>query len=261
MNKNDIRKSMGTLPEDNNTMNYTIKKEKDSLQVDLIDFNKNPFRVIFSTATATWGNNEYQDKWLLTSKEDKLKVIVAALTGRTLPQALENIIFTWRIKGTPRMTFNKHTEVAKIGCTFYSIGCRDNNKLDTDFIIRENVQVDYEQMQKYFKESKELYKDCLDTEGGSWQSARAFLPLAYQHSYHFSQNMLSFLRMYPRMDKDPELSILYNKLLDSLNDKQLTLFYVAIKTNKRLKEATQNEIFDFSLIELSELENKLINEV
>ena len=265
MNRDDLRKAMGTLPAIDTKLNSTIKFEQSSVETSIVDYNSNPYKTMFSGATATWGDNEYKDKWKLVERIDKLRVIVAALTGRTLPQALEPVMFMWRVKGLPRATFNKHTEVAKLGCTFFSVGCRDNNKLDTDFIIPDKksthvqnaAQESIDGLKEYFQRSKEVYKLMLDAEGGSWQSARAFLPLCYQHCYHFAQNLLSLVRMYPRMKMDEDLHILYDSFVKSIEDEDLNLIAYAIEKNKELREQTDINYIYFDI--LSNRERRLLN--
>lgn len=260
--RDKLRQAMGTLPSDSREINWKHKPEIQECSAFLVDTNRNPFRSIFSTATATWGDNVYKDKWLETPPADKLKVIVAALTGRTLPQALENVNFTFRIRGVPRSTFNHHTEIAKLGCTFYSVGCRDNNKLDTDFIIADGITISSNEenlLSEYFEKAKKMYAKMLDSEGGSWQSARAFLPLAYQHSYHFTQNLLSFLRMYPTMQNDIQLKIVYERMLDAIKGEGYNLFEYAITSNKELKKYTESDIDKAYYFLLTDKERELLN--
>lgn len=263
---NELRAAMGTLPSNVREINFQKKYERDEVSTKIVDTNANPFRSIFSTATATWGDNKYDDKWLIAKPIDKLKVIAAALTGRTLPQALENVNFTWRVRGVPRSTFNHHTEKAKLGCTFYSVGCRDNNKLDTDFILPDYIEENnfYEifsedKLISYYRQSKEIYSEMLDQTMGSWQSARAFLPLTYQHSYHFTQNLLSLIRMYKLTQNDKFLKLLYQTFMKSIEEFGYTLFYLAITKNFELKQLSNNDEFENLYACLSVKEKELLN--
>ena len=45
--------------------------------------------------------------------------------------------------------------------------------------------------QDVFSDLKDLYEESLIGDGASWQSARAFLPQSYSHSYYFAQNLLA----------------------------------------------------------------------
>lgn len=179
----NLRKIAGTLPSERPKKMTNIKYINESLEIELIDHNKNPYKAMFLTATATWGDNEYINKWPITTDEGKFEVIKAVLTHNTLPQAREVVNFIFRVKGVPRYLFDKHTQVKFM--TIMSIGCRDNNKLDSDIIVTDKTY------KNIFLDLKDLYETVLNNEGSSWQSARTFLPQSYSHGYFFSQNLLA----------------------------------------------------------------------
>ena len=87
---------------------------------------------MFVTSTSTWGDNEFERKWPITSPEGKLEVVKAVLTHNTLPQAREMVQFIFRVRGVPRWLFDYHTQTPFT--SFMSIGCRDNNKSDVDIV-------------------------------------------------------------------------------------------------------------------------------
>jgi|GEM_PF-3185227 len=182
----NLRKSAGTLPSEYPEKRTNILNLEESIEVELVDHNANPYKAMFLTSTATWGNNEFVNKWPITNIKGKFEVIKAVLTHNTLPQAREVINFIFRVKGVPRWLFDYHTQVKFM--TIMSIGCRDNNKLDSDIVLLSNIN---KKNAKIFSEIKDLYADSLEGDGASWQSARAFLPQSYSHSYYFSQNLLA----------------------------------------------------------------------
>jgi len=224
----NLRLAMGTEPSTSPKKRTRVLPLFGSAEITLEDHSNNPYKAMFLAATSTWGDNEFKQKWPITSLEGKLEVIKAVLTNNTLPQAKEPVMFFFRVKGVPRWLFDYHTTVKFT--TFMSIGCRDNNKLDAD-IVSEQLDINIEYFD-VFKMLKDLYEDTLNLGNGSWQSARAFLPQSYSHSYHFSQNLLSIVSMY---------SFHANKTLDLSNPKlpiklqYLGLLYIAIINEIREK--------------------------
>ena len=186
----NLRKVMGTLPEEQPELKTDFKQLNKECEVTLEDHMRNPYKSMFVTSTSTWGDNEFQQKWPLTSPEGKLEVVKAVLTHNTLPQAREMVQFIFRVRGVPRWLFDYHTQVPFT--SFMSIGCRDNNKSDVDIVTQFPLNNTHK---KVFSRLKSLYARALDTDQASWQSARSFLPQSYQHSYHFGQNLLSLVSM------------------------------------------------------------------
>lgn len=218
----DLRKVMGTLPSERPLKKTNIVDISESIEVTLEDSSENPYKAMFVTATSTWGNNEFKQKWPETSIEGKLEVIKAVLTHNTLPQAKEMIQFVFRVKGVPRWLFDYHTTAVQF-ISFMSIGCRDNNKIDSDVVKNKTNEDD-----ELFSELKDLYEMALTDNQGSWQSARSFLPQSYSHSYHFGQNLLSIVgvkgfhasRKFNLNDfKEVRLAIVYNKVQKAISKK------------------------------------------
>jgi len=219
-----LRKACGTLPfNPENKQEFTIDNIKilsDNIKVYLIDSNYNPYRAMFSAATATWGDNKYEDKWLTTSMENKFEIIKGVLTDNTLPLAREVVNFLFRVQGTPRWLFDYHVTNVNF-LTAMSIGCRDNNKCDTDIVL-DTHHVD-EEVFEIFRDLRNVYSDLVfDSENReTWQSARAFLPQNYQHSYHFNQNLLSMSRSFDlkKISQTIEgagLVLLYDKIIECI---------------------------------------------
>lgn len=217
----DIRKVMGTLPSEHPVVRTDIEALKDVLEVTLEDSSENPYKTMFVTSTSTWGDNEFQRKWPITSLEGKLAVIQAVLTHKTLPQAKEMVQFVFRVKGVPRWLFDYHTQIPFTA--FMSIGCRDNNKADSS-VVKDKIEGDRE----IFESLKDLYVSIVGDNQGTWQSARAFLPQSYLHSYHFGQNMLSIVgtkgfhasKKFDLNDhRDYALSIVYEEIVKQIGMK------------------------------------------
>lgn len=195
----NMREAMGTLPSQAPEKTYTWKNSLDSLYVRLVDWTLNPYKALVTMAAATWGDNETGStgKWELLTPENRFRIVLSVLTGNTLPQAAEAIQFTFEVNGTPRHTFDQHARV-RLGTAFASIGTRDNNKLDADFLFYPDIarrmgnDAEFrERVEKWIKDTKDLYEAAISTGQGSWQSGRAFLPMSVNHSYVFTQNYLA----------------------------------------------------------------------
>jgi len=195
----NMREAMGTLPSQSPKKTYVWKNSLDSLYVNMVDWTLNPYKAMCSMAAATWGDNETGStgKWAKLSPENRYRIVLAILTGNTLPQAAEAVQFTFEVNGTPRHTFDQHAR-ARVGTAFASIGTRDNNKLDADFLFYPDVcrrmaedPAYKERVEEWIKKTKDLYDDTISKGQGSWQSGRAFLPMSVNHSYVFTQNYLA----------------------------------------------------------------------
>jgi len=196
---NNLRAAMGTLPSQFPEKETRIVKGCTELEVKLIDFPSNYAKVVCAAATSTWGDDKYEDKWQKLTPENRYKVVLAALTGNTLPLALESFIFTFKVNGCPRHSFDQWARARY--ATFYSIGSRDNSKLDSRIILYTKL---YDKCynknkklttfgKKYIKhmlEMKDLYEEIIK-DRGSWQIARDILTMSYNHSFHFSINYLA----------------------------------------------------------------------
>jgi thymidylate synthase ThyX len=197
----NMRAAMGTLPSQAPKKAYSWKNSLDALYVKMNDWTKNPYHAMTSMAAATWGDNETGStgKWENLTPENRYRIVLSVLTGNTLPQAGEAVQFTFEVNGTPRHTFDQHAR-ARVGTAFASIGTRDNNKLDADFLFYPDVcrrmeedPTYRERVEQWIKTTKDLYEETISsgTGTGSWQSGRAFLPMSTNHSYVFTQNYLA----------------------------------------------------------------------
>ena len=249
----NLRKVMGTLPEEAPAVKTNFRQLEKEVEVTLEDHMENPYKSMFVTSTSTWGDNEFKQKWPKTSPEGKLEVVKAVLTHNTLPQAREMIQFIFRVRGVPRWLFDYHTQIPFT--SFMSIGCRDNNKSDVDIITVDSKEL-REGEKKLFRELKDIYAQVLTEDQSSWQSARSFLPQSYQHSYHFGQNLLSLVSMrgfnaskkLNKNDvKDRALLVLYKDVIEQVRNKfPLIGHYLEIlyTDTERVLEEIRNYSYD-----------------
>lgn len=243
----NLRKVTGTLPSERPMKKTYLRHLHSAIDITIEDHSINPYKAMFSAATSTWGNNEFEQKWPLTTVEGKLEVIKAVLTHNTLPQAKEMVNFLFRVNGVPRWLFDYHTQVPFI--TIMSIGCRDNNKIDSDVIFTDELMT-FNQIEKdksIFDELKDLYEQTLNQDQSSWQNARVFLPQSYQHAYHFSQNLLAIVgvkgfhasKRFGDTKEEKALSFLYDKVKFAIHAKFPLIGYYL-----HIMKMNQKEIFN-----------------
>ncbi|KKN52016.1 hypothetical protein LCGC14_0616680 [marine sediment metagenome] len=191
-----LREACGTLPSKPVGQETKVFFGCEKLEVEMIDEPKNPYKAIFAMATATWGNDLYQNKWPRMNPINRYRVVLSTLQGKALPMGLEGPKYTFRVTGLPRHCFDQMART-RVGAAFGSIGSRDNCKLDTSFILYSqyrNMDDDFlDAIMHHFEIIKDLYFQVVNEEKESWQIARSFLPMCYHHPFHFNQNLLSLI--------------------------------------------------------------------
>jgi len=189
----EMRRAMGTLPNDDTDIFTVYHKGVSNIEVEIVnDEDYNPYKLIFEAAVATWGDEFYESKWYETTPENRFKVVLAALTGQTLPQALEAASFTFIVRGASRSAYDQHAR--QRFATFYSQGVRDNSRIDAGFRFPTELYDDsdlHDDIVKYVEQYKILYKRILEKGKGSYQSARCIMPMGMTHNYKFSANLLA----------------------------------------------------------------------
>ena len=199
----EMRAAMGTLPSRQGKKNYDYDNAITALHLKMIDGPENPYKNLVNLATSTWGTGALGEgegstgKWAQLSPEARFKVVLAVLTGNTLPVPMESLQFSFEVNGCPRHTFDQFAR-ARIGMGFCSIGSRDNNKLDAPFLFYDHLMDMIEEDPEYRRDvelwirlTKDLYEATLEKGEASWQEARAFLPMSYNHSFTFTGNYLA----------------------------------------------------------------------
>lgn len=188
----NLRKAMGTMPDQKPTRTTPFYIGVDSIGARLIDGPINPYKAIFTMTTSTWGKKI--DKWHEVSQEGRIEVVKAALSHKTLPTALEAPSFTFAIEGLSRSAFDQIAR-ARIGAGFASMGWRDNSHEDIGFRIPQDIADGDEETLLHFKESclkaKEVYSEIINKGQGSWQDARAVLPISAIHRFSMCINYLA----------------------------------------------------------------------
>ncbi len=192
---NELRAQMGTLPELNmENMGTKFHCGVEGITTELIDCPVNPYKTIFEVSVATWGDETYATKWPLVSPENRFKVVKAALSGQTLPQAVEPVLFSFIVRGASRSSFDQHARQRL--ATFFSQGVRDNSRLDAGFRVPAELDPEnggdrelYHEILDYVHQYKKLYQKIIKQGWGSFQAARCLMPMGMTHNYKFAVNL------------------------------------------------------------------------
>ena len=189
----ELRDWIGTRPSEDVKLETKFYRGVEDIFVDLVDYPANPYKAIFTIATATWGNVWRTRKWQETSPEARLYVVQAVLNRKSLPNAMESPSFTFEIAGPSRSSFDQIAR-ARIGAVFGSMGWRDNCHSDIGFRVPEHVWRDQVELER-FKEScltaKYWYNSYLQTSQANWQDARAALPISALHRWSMAINYMA----------------------------------------------------------------------
>jgi len=197
----NLREALQTLP-NRSKKTYEYRNALETCVANLVDSSKNPMKDIVTLACSTWGSgdiglgNGSTDKWNKLTPENRYRVTLSALLGNTLPTALEAPSFTFEVNGVPRSTFDQFAR-----CRFFSIGSigtRDNDKLDSPFLIYDRLykllQEDKE-LKKDFEDwvsgTKDLYEKIISNGKGDYQLGRDVLPMSMNHSWTFKTDYLT----------------------------------------------------------------------
>lgn len=187
-----IRERLGTLPHQAAEVSTRFYRGVEGIRVDLVDGPVNPYRSMFTMATATWGSAvaDQAARWGEVSPEDRFEVVRSVLMGQALPLALEAPKFTFAVQGLSRWSFDQIAR-ARLGIVFASLGTRDNNHADIPFRFHESTFRDREKLRLAVDvalEAKRGYGRFMASGVSSWQEARELLPISCVHRFVMSVN-------------------------------------------------------------------------
>jgi len=171
------------------------------------------YKGMFEGATSTWGEanieGNWHQKWEKADAKARYFVIWNVLARNTLPMVFEDPVFQVQIVGGPRHFFDQYART-RIGANFKSIGCRDNSKLPAEFVLYSDLydmmtdpktpeeEKVAELLPEAFKAVKKAYKAIMDCGEGSYQSARAILPMSYNHQFSSGYNLAALMGTFAR---------------------------------------------------------------
>lgn len=218
MDLNNLRETMGTLPSQSPELKTEFVKGAEGIKVELIDYNRNPYKAMYVLATSCWGSSI--NKWAETSPENRFLVVKAVLERQALPLALEVPNFTFAVEGPSRAAFDQLART-RVGAVFSAKGMRDNNWKDAsirvpsslwpseeefslaeiedptydtrkDAIIAAKDKVTrFNKIKETLSGNKAVYADIVDVGKGSWQAARSVLNLYVVYGYSVCYNYSS----------------------------------------------------------------------
>ena len=189
----EFRKWLGTKPHSDPVEETKFYRGVEDIKVSLVDWPVNPYKAMFSIATATWGGVWEMDKWSSISPEARFQVVNAVLHRKSLPNAMEAPSFTFEVAGPSRSSFDQIAR-ARIGAVFGSMGWRDNNHSDIGFRVPEGTYNDPARLERFKKgrlQDKRDYVDELATGQSNWQDARAVLPISALHRWSMAMNFMA----------------------------------------------------------------------
>lgn len=189
---NELRRVMGTLPDQSPEMSYKVIKGVEGIEVELIDYNVNPYKAMYVLATSCWGDKI--NKWDDTLPEHRFMVVKAVLEGNALPLALECANFTFAVEGPSRAAFDQIART-RIGAVFSAKGMRDNNwkgcAIRIPNALWNGSPLIFNTILGLVKNIKDTYANIVDIGKGSWQAARSVLPLYVVYGYSATYNFAS----------------------------------------------------------------------
>ena len=136
----ELRKFLGTMPQEDSIESTEFYQGVKDIQVDLVpgSYASNPYRALYTMATATWGGVWDTDRWEQVSPKARFDVVKAVLGRKTLPNAMEVPTFMFEIAGPSRSSFDQVAR-ARIGAVFGSMGVRDNNHANIGFRVPDSI--------------------------------------------------------------------------------------------------------------------------
>lgn len=158
------------------------------MRVNLISWSNNIEDAIVTFISQTWGAVSPIHDF---TPEERDRMVRFALNGKTLPQALETVNFTFQIEGISRACSHQLVRV-RIGSGFTQKGQSDAYYGDTEYVIPPMIEAvgrtrDYLEL---MDKCSALYRDLFE-EGVPYQDARYVLPNAATTTIAWTINLLA----------------------------------------------------------------------
>jgi len=190
---NNLRRIMGTLPEEESKFETPFYMGVKDIEVKMIDWPSNIYKPLVTLATSCWGNKI--DKWEDLGIKGRFFVVKAVLERVALPLAYESVSFTFAVENVSRWCFDQIAR-ARIGAVFSSMGTRDNYHANMGFRIADEIYQDKNLLNDYMKlaiKCKKMYKRIVEKGKGSWQTARDIIPISNIHRFSMSMNLAALM--------------------------------------------------------------------
>ena len=189
------RRAMGIAPLEEGSGETKFFRGVEEIKVGLVpgSYPSNPYRSLYTMATATWGGVWDVERWETVTPEARFDVVKAVIGRKSLPNAMEVPSFLFEIAGPSRSSFDQMAR-ARIGAVFGSMGWRDNNHSDIDFRVPDTIwdnDVAFAEFTEVIKYMKSGLGDYLETPHANWQDGRAFIPISACHRYTMGINYMA----------------------------------------------------------------------
>jgi len=162
------------------------KTESEAVKVTLLDHPKDNFRErCAKMILTTWAESPIEN----LTKEQINTAFNEMLQGKTLPNPMEGLIFSFLIEGmsmTDVTHFLRHRTISTIAKTSGERDLRHDDYLIPEAIDKSKFREEYI---KYIEEGKNLYAKMVDSKEISIMDARHILPRADLYFYYASMNL------------------------------------------------------------------------
>lgn len=158
------------------------------MKVKLVNWSNNIDDAILTFISQTWGAIDGPEEF---EPDEREKMIEIALSGRTLPQVLETINFTFQIEGISRACSHQLVRV-RIGSGFTQKGQSDVYYGDTNYIIPPMIEAvgKTDEYIALMEQCSRFYRELFEA-GVPYQDARFVIPTASTTTIAWTVNMLA----------------------------------------------------------------------
>lgn len=187
--KPEIAQELRDITKETTELSTPIKTLKD-IKVELIDYTKNPYKMMANMILQTWTSTG--NKWSKMSPELRFEVVKGALDKRGLPLAMEAPWFNFQIQDVSRAAFDQIART-RYGVVFSSKGFKDDNLHDTGFMMPSHIMKDpalVVDVMDHITASKELYEKIIEKGHPNW-AARCVMSIYSLHNFNMGINFFS----------------------------------------------------------------------
>lgn len=214
-----------------------FKVLESEISVELIDgpTMENLLQWVPPFVNATWAETSKENTYDNKKRYDS---VIKAFSGKTLPTVLENIRFTFLVKGITYVEVSHMLRHRNFSVSAYCSG--DVQLHDTAVMIPEAINNSPEFKERYeriMRESKQLYCDMVNSKQISLMDARYALPVSRDQGYFFSmcyKDLVAFVKQ--RIDR----------AVQPKSD-NIIAYQMWIEAAKRLPILAYLEIIDFDM--------------
>jgi thymidylate synthase ThyX len=161
--------------------------EQDAIKVVMVAHPNSDYKTLcYKQIMSTW--EDKPNYALFTDEIDK--TFMELLTGKTLPNALEGLIFTFRIEGLTHVEIS-HMLRHRTFSSVHALCSGDRDLRNDDVMIPTSIENSAfrERYRELSKQCKQLYAEMVDSEDVSLMDARYILNRNHVYYYYFTMNL------------------------------------------------------------------------